>query len=143
MKPPGLVSQVQVPGIAEEFKRGFGGPADTFAYRLRYEFKANGRSWEEDVSFALLYSGSPALNSWFVNFAYTVRAPQGELDRNAGMISTIVASRTSTPEWEATLLLVRQLFTQGLHQQMADTAAFGRTLAQDRAESADLQAQVT
>lgn len=59
------------------------------------------------------------------------------------MISTVVASRTSTPEWEAIYRLVQRLFTEGIQQQMADTAAFGRTLAQFRAETAALQEQVT
>lgn len=138
-----LVNVEQVPAIAEEFARQFGGPADTFAYRMRYEYQQNGEAWEEDVSFALLYSGSPELTSWFVQFAYSVRAPKGEMDRNAGVISTIVASRATTPEWEATYRTVQQLFTQGIQQQMADTAAFGRALAEHRAEIAALQEQVT
>jgi hypothetical protein len=138
-----LVNAVQVPPIADEFKRAFGGQSDAFAYRLRYEYQRNGIAWEEDVSFALLYSGSSAITSWYVNFAYTVRAPQGQLDRNAGMISTIVASRATTPQWEGVAGVVRQLFNQGIQQQMADTEALGRTLAAHRAESAALQAQVT
>jgi hypothetical protein len=137
-----LVSAVQVPPIAEEFKRQFGGPADAFAYRLRYEYQQNGIAWEQDVSFALLYAGGSAVTSWYVNYAYTVRAPQGQLDRNAGVISTIVASYTTTPEWDGVAGVVRRLFTQGIQQQMADTEAFGRTLAAHRAESAALQAQV-
>jgi hypothetical protein len=138
-----LVNVTQVPAIAEDFKRNFGGPADAFAYRLRYEYPDNGSLWEADVSFALLYSGNAAITSWYVNYAYTVRAPKGVLDRNAGVISTIVASRNTTPEWEANYRLVQRLFTQGIQQQMADTEAFGRTLAAHRAESAALQAQVT
>lgn len=138
-----LVSSNQVPVIAEEFKRQFGGPADASAYLLRYEFEQDGQAWEQDVSFALLYSGSAGLTSWYVNFAYTVRAPKGELDRNQGTISTVVASRITTPGWEGIYRLVQGLFTQGIQQQMADTAAFGRTLAQHRAESAALQQQVT
>ncbi len=77
-----------------------------------------------------------------MNYAHTASAPQGELDRNAGIISTIIASRISTPEWEANYRLVGQLFRQGLQQQMADTVAFGELLAQYRAESARLQQQV-
>ncbi len=138
-----VVSVVQVPAIADEFKRGFGGPAQAFAYRIRYAYVSGGQAWEEDVSFALLYSESPSITSWYVNFAYAVRAPAGQIDRSGGVISTAVASRTSTPEWEASFRLVQQLFRQGLQQQMADTAAFGRMLTQYRAESAALQAQVT
>ncbi len=138
-----LISVDQVPAVAREFLLGFGGPADAFAYRIRYRYVENGRSWDEDVSFALLYSGSPDLTSWFVNFAYVVRAPTGALDGNAGLISTLIASRTTTPQWEATYRLVQNLFTQGIQQQMADTVAFGQTLARHRAESEALQAQVT
>lgn len=138
-----LVNVEQVPAIAAEFLSGFGGPGEAFAYRMRYEYQENGQAWEEDVSFALLFSGSPELTSWFVQFAYSVRAPRGELEAKAGLISTIVASRTTTDAWEAIYRKVQQLFTQGIQQQMADTVAFGRTLAEHRAEIAALQEQVT
>ncbi len=138
-----LVGVQQVPAIANEFLGQFGGPADAAAYRLRYEYDQDGQTWEEDVSFALLFSGSAELTSWYVNYAITVRAPKGQLDASAGVISTVIASRTTTPQWEATYRLVQQLFNQGIQQQMADTVAFGETLARHRAESAALQEQVT
>ena len=138
-----VVGIQEVPVVAEAFKQGYGGPAEAFAYRLRYEFQQNGTVWEEDVFLALLYAGSADFTSWFVNFAYTVRAPKGEIDRNIGLISTIIASRITTPEWEGTYRLVQQLFVQGIQQQMADTAAFGQLLTQYRAESQALQQQVT
>jgi hypothetical protein len=137
-----LESVNQVPQLATEFKKGFGGPADAAAYRLRYSYQQNGQPWEEDVSFALLYAGGADITSWYVNFAYTERAPKGQLDANAGIISTIVASRTSTPEWEGIYRFVQQLFVKGIQQQMADTQAFGQMMAQYRAEIQALQAQV-
>lgn len=118
-------------------------PARRQAPRPDPRTQQNGHVWEEDVFLALLYAGSPELVSWYVNFAYAVRAPQGVFDRDHGVISTVIASRATTPEWEGTYRLVQRLFTQGLRQQMADTEAFGRTLAQHRAESAALQQQVT
>lgn len=137
-----LASVVQVPAIANEFLTQFGGPGEAYAYRLRYEYEQNGQPWEEDVSFALLFSPGQQVLSWYVNFAATARAPRGELDRQSGTISTILASRTTTPEWEGTFRLTQQLFQQGLAQQMADTVAFGQLLAQHRAESGALQQQV-
>ncbi|CAN5680258.1 hypothetical protein BH18CHL1_BH18CHL1_03250 [soil metagenome] len=138
-----LVGIQQVPVVAQEFARGFGGPAEAYAYRLRYEYPQAGRIWEEDVFFALLYAGSGFITSWYVNFAYSVRAPKGDVDANLGLISTVIASRTTTPEWEGTYRLVQRLFTQGIGQQLADTVAFGQLLAQHRADSAALQAQVS
>ncbi|TPW11186.1 MAG: hypothetical protein FD127_3374 [Acidimicrobiaceae bacterium] len=120
-----LVSIVEVPQVAAEFVTQFGGPAEAAAYRLRYEYEQDGQVWEQDVSFD------------------TVRAPKGEIDRNASVISTVLASRITTTEWEATRTLVGQLFYQGLQQQMADTVRFGELLAQYRAESIALQQQVT
>jgi hypothetical protein len=137
-----LANVVQVPAVASEFLRQFGGPGEAYAYRLRYEYEQNGQPWEEDVSFALLFSPGPQILSWYVNFAHTARAPRGELDRQAGAISTVVASRTTTPEWEGAFRLTQSLFKQGLQQQMADTVAFGQLLAQHRAESEALQQQV-
>jgi len=137
------VSQRQEPQIAEEFIRGFGGPARAAAYVLRYEFDTGGQAWEQDVSFALLDASANGVTSWYVNFAHTVAGPRGMLDAHAGLISAVIASRITTPEWEAAYRLVQQLFYQGLQQQMADTAAFGRALTQYRAEIAALQDQVT
>ena len=137
-----LVDIQQVPSVAQEFLVGFGGPADVAAYRLRYEYQRDGQTWEEDVHFALLFAGTPELTTWYVNFAYTARAPKGQLDTNAGLISTIVASRISSPQWEGMYRMVRQLFLQGIRRQIDDTAALGRTLAQNRAESQAQQAQV-
>jgi hypothetical protein len=65
------------------------------------------------------------------------------IDANAGVISTVISSRTTTPEWEATYRLVNQLFTERIQQQLADTRAFGELLNQYRNESQALQAQVT
>jgi hypothetical protein len=138
-----VVSVREVPAIAEEFLRGFGGPGEAAAYTIRYAYDADGETWEEDVSFALLFSGNADLSSWYVNFAHRVRAPAGTIDAQAGVISTVVASRATTPQWEATYRLVQQLFRQGVQQQMADTVAFGQTLARHRAELQVLQDQVT
>jgi hypothetical protein len=137
-----LVSAQQVPAVADEFLRAFGGPATAAAYKLRYSFTQNGQPWDEEVNFALLYSTGPAGDSWYVNFAYSVRGPQGVIDELAPVLSTIVASRNTTPEWAAIYRLTQQLFTQGIQQQMADTAAFGRLLAEQRAQTDALQQQI-
>lgn len=137
-----LVGVEEVPALAQEFVNQFGGPAEAAAYRLLYHYDFNGQPWEEEVSFALLYSASQGITSWYVNFAYTVRAPQGGLAANAPLVSTVIASRATTPEWEGIYRLAQGLFRQGLQQQMADTVAFGRTLEQHRAESQALQQQV-
>jgi hypothetical protein len=137
-----LISVVQVPAVATEFLRQFGGPGEAYAYRLRYEYDQNGQTWEEDVSFALLFSPGPQILSWYVNFASSARAPRGELDRQAGTISTILANRITTPEWDAAYRITQRLFKQGLQQQMADTVAFGQLLAQHRAESQALQQEI-
>jgi hypothetical protein len=138
-----LVDVQEVPQIAQEFLSGFGGPGEAHAYRMRYQYQQGGQAWEEDLHFALLFSGDQNLTSWYVNFAYTVRAPAGLIDANAGVISTIVASRTTTPQWEATYRMVQRLFTQGIQQQMADTVAFGKALEAYRNEINALQQQVT
>lgn len=129
------------PAIAQQFLAGFGGPADAGAWRIRYEYLSNGVPWEQDVMFALLWSGSDPVN-WYVNFAATVGAPKGELDRQASLVSTVLASRMSTVEWEGDYRLVQQLFYRGLQQQIADTQRLVELMAQYRAESQALQQQV-
>lgn len=138
-----LLSVDQVPPIADAFVRGFGGPANAAAYRMRYSYTQNGQPWDEEVDFALLYSSGAGIDSWYVNFAYALRAPQGGLEELAPVLSTIISSRQTTPEWQAVFQRTQQLFTQGIQQQMADTEAFGRLLAQQRAETDALQAQIS
>ncbi|MBX3029174.1 MAG: hypothetical protein KF809_03365 [Chloroflexi bacterium] len=137
------VSVTQQPRVAQEFLTGFGGPGEAYAYTLRYQFDDDGTPWEQDVHFALLYSQANGITSWFVNFAYAVAGPRGAIDEQEALLSTIIASRITTPEWEATYRLVKQLFYQGIQQQMADTARFGELLRQYRAESQALWQQVT
>ena len=130
-----------LPAVAQQFLIGFGGPADAGAWRIRYEYTYQGVVWEQDVSFALLWSGSDPVN-WYVNFASTAGAPKGELDRQAPLVSTVLASRISTVEWEGDYRLVQQLFYRGLQQQIADTQRLVELRAQYRAESQALQQQV-
>ncbi len=137
-----VVNVAEVPAIADELVRLFAGPADAGAFRIRYAYSNNGVPWEQDVSFALLVSQANGITSWYVNFAWTVGAPAGEIDRNAALVSTVVASRISSPQWEATYRKVQDLFRQGIRQQMADTVAFGQALAAYRAEIQQLQQQV-
>jgi hypothetical protein len=138
-----LVRVDQVPAAAQEFLNQFGGTGEAFAYRLYYQYDFGGQPWEEEVSFSLLYTGSQGITSWYVNFATAVRAPMGGLAANAPLVSTVLASRVTTPEWEGIYRLAQHLFRQGLQQQMADTVAFGRALEQYRAETQALQQQVT
>jgi hypothetical protein len=138
-----LVDVQQVPAVAAEFLRLFGAPADVAAYKLRYEYTWDGRPWEEEVSFALLFAPGQGVTFWYVQFATAVRAPLGGIAANQGVISTVLASRTTTPEWEAVYRTVQSLFQQGLQQQIEDTRAFGEALAQYRAETHALQQEVT
>ncbi|MEI7547281.1 MAG: hypothetical protein WCK21_04385, partial [Actinomycetota bacterium] len=127
---------------AQAFVKGFGAAADAHGWRLRYAYQHNGHPWERDVSFAILVSAGPQVTSWYVNFAHTEDGPAGSLDTNAGVISTVVASRISTPEWEGIRQMCIKLFVKGIQQQMADTVRFGQLLAQYRAESQQLQQQI-
>jgi len=135
-------SIIEQPIIAEEFLARFGGPGEAHAYKMRFTYTRDGQAWERDVSFAILVSAAPQVTSWYVNFAHTEAGPAGSLDANAGVISTVIASRISTPEWEGIYRQCIKLFIQGIQQQMADTVRFGQLLAQYRAESRALQQQV-
>lgn len=138
-----LIGQRDLRQVADGFLAAFGGPGEADAWSLRYAYDVDGQPWEQDVVFALLWSELGDVTSWYVNLAYTVSGPAGSLDEQHGIIATIVASRATTPAWEATYRLVQQLFYQGIQQQMADTVRFGELLAQYRQESARLQAEVT
>lgn len=138
-----LVSSREEPLAADAFLSGYGGSADVGAWVLRYAYTRDGEPWEQDVGFALLWASAGGITSWYVNLAYTVSGPAGSLDPHHATIATILASRATTDEWEATYRLVQRLFYQGIQQQMGDTVRFGELLAQYRAESQALQAEVT
>ncbi|WP_163995693.1 PDZ domain-containing protein [Pyxidicoccus caerfyrddinensis] len=111
--------------------------------RLRYTFDPQGQPWEEDVTFTLAYAPmAGGMAMWNVQSATTCRAPRGELDRNAALLEAVLQNAHFTPEWLATYSIVRQLFRQGLAQQMADTAAFGRALQQYNAHIQQLGQQL-
>jgi hypothetical protein len=137
-----LVRQEEVPALAAEFIRQFRGPAEARAFRLRYEYQNNGQPWEEEVTFALLYSGNQFATHWQVNYATTRRAPRGMLDRLTPEMNAMVASATTTPMWDATLQICRQLMRQGLMQQIRDNAAFSAQLAQYREHTFNLSQQI-
>lgn len=99
------------------------------AVRLRYAFEQQGKPWERDVYFTLAYAPVNAgVAMWNVQRAHTCFAPKGRLDASAILIKAVIANVNFTSEWLATYSVVKQLQRQGLQQQMADTAAFGRKL---------------
>ena len=97
--------------------------------RLRYAFEQQGKPCEQDVYFTLAYAPvNSGVAMWNVQQACSCLAPQGGLDAGTALIKTVIANTSFTPEWLATFSVVQQLRRQGLQQQMADTAAFGRKL---------------
>jgi hypothetical protein len=110
---------------------------------LRYEFTRDGRPWEEEVTFGLLFASfNPGTVTWYVNFATSSRAPRGQLQEVGPVLASIVASGQSTPEWVASYRVVKQLFTQGLRQALADSIAFGRKLREHQADIARIRDEV-
>jgi len=113
------------------------------AVRLRYAFERQDRPWEQDVCFTLAYAPVNAgVAMWNVQRAYTCFAPKGGLDARASHIKAVIANVNMTPEWLATYSVVKQLQRQGLQQQMADTAAFGRKLQEYTAHIRQLGQQM-
>jgi hypothetical protein len=133
----------RVPWIAQEYLRQFGGPGEAHGWKLRYEFTRDGRPWEEEVTFGLLFASfNPGTVTWYVNFATSSRAPRGQLQEVGPVLASIVASGQSTPEWVASYRVVKQLFTQGLRQALADSIAFGRKLREHQADIARIRDEV-
>ncbi len=113
------------------------------AVRLRYTFEQQDRTWEQDVYFTLAYAPVNAgVAMWNVQRAYTSFAPKGELDERASLIKAVIANANFTSEWLATYSVVKQLQRQGLQQQMADTAGFGRKLQDYTAHIRQLGQQI-
>lgn len=122
------VAREEFPAIAREaVARDTGWRAQ--AFRLRYEFARAGQPWEQDVYFTLAYAPVNAgIAMWNVQRAFSCAAPKGSLAAVSALTKAVIANTSYTGEWLATYGVVQQLRRQGLQQQIADTAAFGRRL---------------
>lgn len=113
------------------------------SFRIRYEYQNNGQPFEADVYYTASYGTTQMGTMWDLTDARVYKGPKGSLDANAAMLRAVYQSIQMTPQWQASLQIVRQLFTQGLKQILQDQQVMAQKLAEYRDHTARLAQQIS
>ncbi|MBK8976135.1 MAG: sel1 repeat family protein [Planctomycetes bacterium] len=133
-----LVGGRELPALAGLALRDWGARAECHGWRLRYEFEHDGQSWEEDVTFALLFASGPS-GVWHVTRCYSVRGPRGTVDALAPTTNSIAASAQMTPEWQASWRVCFDLFVRRARQVIVDARRLAAALQEHREQLWEIQ----
>lgn len=124
----------ELPAVASEVARALGGMSQVRATRIRYQYMAGGKAWEEDVILTLTYTQGPTGVIWSAHTAYAFRAPAGALDRVAPVLAAMVGSFRVSESWFAGYSYVQQLFMNRQAQGIANAAALSATITRNSEE---------
>jgi len=129
-----VVAREDLPKLAAEVARSFGGQSAVKSGRVRYEVQLAGRPWEESVTCTLVYTNWQMGTLWSVHSAYSFRAPKGELDRLLPVMNTTVSSARLSPEWYGGYMYVQKLFQNRMNQSIKNAAAISATITRNSEE---------
>lgn len=125
----------ELPALAAQAVREWGGaaPVECRAYRLRYAYARGENEWEEDVTFALLYTGNDP-TVWIVTHGHASSAPGGVLDRLAPVTSAVYASGEYTSRWRAGWRVCYDLFLKRAAQEIIEARKLAAAVAEHRGQ---------
>jgi hypothetical protein len=129
-----VVARDDLPKLAAEVARSFGGQSTVRSARVRYDYQAAGRPWEESVYCTLVYTNWQMGTLWSVHSAYSFRAPKGQLDRLTPLMNTTVSSARLSPEWYGGYMYVQKLFQNRMNQSIKNAAAISATITRNSEE---------
>jgi len=130
------VSSVDLPKVAEQVNKNYGGQSQVVSSKVRYEFTApNGQAWEEDVYVTLVFTKWQLGTMWTVNSAFSFRAPRGKLDALTPTMNASVQSMRLNQDWFSGYMYVRQLFNNRMMQGIKDARALSDTIAKNADET--------
>jgi hypothetical protein len=129
-----VVARDDLPKLAAEVARSFGGQSSVRSARVRYEYPQAGRPWEECVYCTLVYTNWQMGTLWSVHSAYSFRAPKGQLDRLTPVMNTTVSSARLSPEWYGGYMYVQKLFQDRMNQSIKNAAAISATITRNSEE---------
>ncbi|MGE5257199.1 MAG: hypothetical protein ACM3KE_11040 [Hyphomicrobiales bacterium] len=129
-----VVARDDLPKLAAEVARSFGGQSSVRSARIRYEYDLGGRPWEECVYCTLVYTNWQMGTIWSVHSAYAFRAPKGQLDRLTPVMNTTVSSARLSPEWYGGYMYVQKLFQDRMNQSIKNAAAISATITRNSEE---------
>lgn len=126
-----VVGVEQLPKIAEEVSRSYGGQSKVVAARVRYAYENQGAPWNEDVYLTLVFTDWQMGTLWSVQGAYSFRAPAGQLDAVTPTLTTIAQTLRVSPDWYGGYMYVQQLFTNRMNQGIKDARAISDTITRN------------
>jgi len=129
-----VVAKEDLPKLAAEVARSFGGQSSVTSARVRYEYPSAGRPWEESVYCTLVYTNWQLGTLWSVYSAYAFRAPKGQLDSLTPVMNTTVSSARLSPEWYGGYMYVQKLFQDRMNQSIKNAAAISATITRNSEE---------
>jgi hypothetical protein len=136
-----LTQRQSLPALADLALREWGGRAQCDGWRLRYEYTVDGKPWQEDLVFALLFS-ELAGQVWTVTRCYSVRGPAGTLDRSSKVIHAIATSGSFTPRWIASWRVCQELLRSRARQVMTSARQLAATFAENQAHIQRIQSEI-
>ena len=123
-----------LPQVAEAVAQVYGGQSQVRASRVRYEYQRDGKPWEEDVFVTLAFSDFPGSTIWGVHSACAFRAPRGELDKVAPLMSSSLNTVRLSLDWYAGYMHVQKLFMNRMNQGLRSAAAISETVTRNAEE---------
>lgn len=126
-----------LPPLAEQSVREWGAQAECRAFRLRYAYDRAGKPWQEDVTFALLYSGNNP-TTWLVTHGHSVSAPAGVLDQLAPVTAAIYASGEYTSQWRAGWRVCYDLFLKRAAQEIIEARKLAAAVEAHRGQMQEI-----
>jgi hypothetical protein len=129
-----VLGSEDLPKVAAEVARAFGGHSMVKSARVRYEYQLNGRPWEELVTCTLVYTNWQMGTIWSVHSAYAFRAPKGHLDRLMPVMNTTVSTARLSPDWYGGYMYVQKLFQNRMNQSIKNAAALSATITRNSEE---------
>ena len=129
-----IVAKEDLPKVAAEVARSFGGQSSVKSGRVRYEYQLTGQPWEETVFCTLVYTNWQLGTLWSVHSAYSFRAPKGQLDRMTPMMNTTISTTRLSQDWYAGYMHVQKLFQNRMNQGIQDAAAISATITRNSEE---------
>jgi hypothetical protein len=129
-----VVTQDDLPKVAAAYARMYGGQSQVKSGRVRYEYEANGKPWEQDIYMTMVYTPWQLGVMWSVPSSYSFRAPKGRLDKLTPMMSTSIATMRLNLDWFCGYQYVQQLFNNRMMQGIRNAAALSETITRNSEE---------
>jgi hypothetical protein len=129
-----IVGGEDLPKVSQLVAQAYGGQSTVKTSRVRYEYMVNGAPWQEDVFVTLVFTNWQMGTLWSVYSAYSVRAPNGLLDKMEPTAMATINSFRLSLDWYAGYLYVQKLFNNRQNQAIADARAISDTITRNSEE---------